>query len=441
MPHHYFPDLIPAWGQHYSCGSQRSGKQKKKKKKRDEVCVFDGGGGLREQSERVHACLEVTQTWGIIINNLPSSLYMEERWESGERRDEGRVREEWRGGWSPVGRGQPLASKKKKSKAQSVCYFLVFFFWSFSHTRWCARGRASITGRRQACVRGKKDERLKCAEWGKKDGLRKERGGWQGAPLSRLGVILQLGMCWCYQGAGADHHSRPERRDSQRGSFMISPICSPTLSAEALVTLPNTCKPSGFPTTAKTIVAHCGWCYKERRKTVCVSGGGTPRCPCDTCGFIHKVWSFNLTWNSDMNTVALGEKSTVAASSELLHQRVHSAATLKQRQLSRGPIGKANKQKNRESFSSLLASSWTALPLGWLQVTPREFHVATTVLHLFGFNLPPWNEREVSRWCDTRAASDNNASNWVTLQLWMTSHKKAECFVGHINTEVFFFSV
>lgn len=42
-------------------------------------------------------------------------------------------------------------------------------------------------------------------------------GGLGGAPLSRLGVILQLGMCWRYQGARADHHSRPERLRQSKG--------------------------------------------------------------------------------------------------------------------------------------------------------------------------------------------------------------------------------
>lgn len=100
-------------------------------------------------------------------------------------------------------------------------------------------------------------------------------GNGGGVPLSRLGVILAARNVFALSGrASLITTVGRSARDSQRGSFMILPICSPTLSAEALVTLPNTCKPSGFPTTAKTIVAHCGWCYKERRKTLL--GGGRP---------------------------------------------------------------------------------------------------------------------------------------------------------------------
>lgn len=241
--------------------------------------------------------------------------------------------------------------------------------------------------------------------------------------------------------------------DSQRGSFMISPICSPTLSAEALVTLPNTCKPSGFPTTAKTIVSHCGWCYKERRKTLLGGGGwGVPTCPCDSCGFIHKVWSFNWTWNGDIDTVALGETSTVASSSELFaHQLLHAAATLKQKHLwTRGRIGyfvkkKKTQRNHRCSSSSWLAASWTALPLdGHVGMTPCEVsvlsflfpmlvYVATTTLYFFGFNSPPWNYRKVIWWCVTWASIGNNASR----EMGETS-QKAECFVCHIHTELFF---
>lgn len=132
--------------------------------------------------------------------------------------------------------------------------------------------------------------------------------------------------CVCViQGERADRRSQPERPRQSQGSFVISPICSTTLSAEALVTLANTCKPSGFPTTAKTIVVHCGWCYKERRKT----RGGLTTCPYDSRGFIHQVWSFNLTWKGDINTVASG----CGLLTRTAEQLVCAAATFKQKQL------------------------------------------------------------------------------------------------------------
>lgn len=142
MPHHYFPDLIPAWGQHYSCGSQRSGKQKKKKKERWGLC-----GGVRERRERVRACLEVTQAWGIIINNLPSCLVhgrkVGERGAKGWGKSVGRVTR----GLEPSLEGSTISLEKKKSKAQSVCYFLKFFFLSFS-TAW---GNSRVSTHKTVC--------------------------------------------------------------------------------------------------------------------------------------------------------------------------------------------------------------------------------------------------------------------------------------------------
>lgn len=97
------------------------------------------------------------------------------------------------------------------------------------------------------------------------------------------------------------------------------------------------------------------------------------------------------------------------------------------------------------SSSSWLAASWTALPLdGHVGMTPCEVsflsflfptlvYVATTALYFFGFNLPPWNYRKVIWWCVTWASIDNNAST----EMGETS-QKAERFVCHIHTELFF---
>lgn len=167
-------------------------------------------------------------------------------------------------------------SKMKKILTSVSAIFLRFFFFlceqlgviqECPHTRQCVRGRASITWRRQECLWGKKDERLKCVYWEKKDGLRRwveevERHhclAWMCSCRSECACVIE--------GERADRRSQPERLRQSQGSFVISPICSFTLSAEALVTLRNTCRPSGFPATAKAIVAHCGWCNKERRKT------------------------------------------------------------------------------------------------------------------------------------------------------------------------------
>lgn len=288
------------------------------------------------------------------------------------------------------------------------------------------RGTASITWRRQECLQGKKDERLKSAYWEKKDGLRR----WVEEVEQHHCLAW---MCSCssecvcvIEGQRADRHSQPERPRQSQGSFVIWPICSPTLSAEALVTLTNTCKPSGFPTTAKTIVAHCGWRYKERRKT----WAGLTTCPYHSCGSMHKVWSFNLTWKSDINTIATVRSLLTRTADQLLQLLNRSSLTLDT--LCKKPKKKEKKNIHTETTDVLVQ---VGLPrLGWPfhlvdtlddstwdQLSPscffRCWFIRPQTSNFFGLNLPPSNYRKVSWRCITGLTLTKiQVQKWVRLQ-------------------------
>lgn len=104
----------------------------------------EGWGLWGERREPVRACVEVTQVCRIIINNLPSFLiHGKKKKGSGEEGDNG-VWEEWRGGWSRVGKGQPLASKNLKPSP-----YAIFKFSSFS-TAW---GNLEVSIHQTACER------------------------------------------------------------------------------------------------------------------------------------------------------------------------------------------------------------------------------------------------------------------------------------------------
>lgn len=130
------------------------------------------------------------------------------------------------------------------------------------------------------------------------------------------------------------------------------------------MTLPNTCKPSGFPTTAKTIVAHCGWRYKERRKT----RAGLTTCPYDSCGSMHKVWSFNLTWKSDINTIATVRSLLTRTADQLLQLLNRSSLTL---DTLCKKTKKEKKNTNTETTDVLVQVGWPHLG--------RPFHLVDTL--------------------------------------------------------------